>query len=200
MRTTAEETQRNDKLIIAAAIKVFSEKGYDAASMQDIANEAQISRGPLYYRYKTKKDIFLAAMDAYAKQELDEQAQILRQKKPAQERLRDYFKYASKFTYSNCAAFPLEIFSEPDMQDANERIREIYSWTAAITEKFVRSAVAEGALKPDTDVHGLVNLLFVCFDGMRYSHQKSGIIPTREMVEKTIDQICDLLIAGYGTE
>ena len=82
MRTTAEETQRNDEIIIAAAIKVFSEKGYDAASMQDIADEAKVSRGPLYYRYKTKKDIYLAAMDAYAKQELGEQARILRQKKP----------------------------------------------------------------------------------------------------------------------
>ena len=39
MRTTAEETQRNDENIIAAAIKVFSEKGYDGASMQDIADE-----------------------------------------------------------------------------------------------------------------------------------------------------------------
>ena len=58
MRTTAEETQRNDENIIAAAIKVFSEKGYDSASMQDIADEAQISRGPLYYRYKTKKGYF----------------------------------------------------------------------------------------------------------------------------------------------
>ena len=200
MRTTAEETQRNDEIIIAAAIKVFSEKGYDGASMQDIADEAKISRGPLYYRYKTKKDIFMAAMDVYAKHELGEQARILHQKKPANERLRDYLRYAIKYTTNNSAVFPLDIFSSPDMQDVNARIREIYAWSATITSKFVQSAIEEGTMKPETDVNGLVNLIFIIFDGLRYSHLKTGVIPTSEMVERTVEQICDLLIAGYGTE
>lgn len=200
MRTTAEETQRNDENIIAAAIKVFSEKGYDSASMQDIADEAQISRGPLYYRYKTKKHIFLAALDVYTKHELDEQARILRQNKPANESLRDYFRYAIKYASNNSAGFPLDIFSSPDMQDVNARIREIYTRSAMITAKFVQSAIAEGTMKPETDVNGLVNLIFIIFDGLRYSHLKTGVIPTSEMVERTVEQICDLLITGYGIE
>ena len=200
MRTTAEETQRNDEIIIAAAIKVFSEKGYDAASMQDIADEAKISRGPLYYRYKTKKDIFMAAMDAYAKCELEEQARILRQKIPVNERIREYLHYATKYARNNSAVFPMDIFTDSDMQDVNERIREIYAWSATLTGRFVQAAVAAGELKPETDVTGLVNLMFIIYDGLRYSHTKSGIIPTQEQVEKTIEQISNLLIAGYGTE
>lgn len=43
MRTTVEETKRNDRRIIDAAIRVFSEKGFEAASMQDIADQAQVS-------------------------------------------------------------------------------------------------------------------------------------------------------------
>lgn len=200
MRTTAEETQRNDEIIIAAAIKVFSEKGYDAASMQDIADEAKVSRGPLYYRYKTKKDIYLAAMDAYAKQELGEQARILRQKKPGTERLSEYLHFGSRFARKNSAIFPMDISTDPAMEDVNERIREIYSWSATMLRKFIESAIEAGEIKPGTDVDGLVNFLFIIYDGLRYSHVKSGIIPTPEQVEKTIDQITDLMIAGYGIE
>ena len=200
MRTTAEETQRNDEIIIAAAIKVFSEKGYDAASMQDIADEAKVSRGPLYYRYKTKKDIYLAAMDAYAKNELGEQARILRQKKPGTEKLSEYLHFGIRYAHKNSVAFPMDISTDPAMEDVNERIREIYSWSAAMLRQFVQSAVDAGEMKPGTDVDGLVNLLFIIYDGLRYSHAKSGIIPTPEQVEKTIDQITDLMIAGYGIE
>jgi hypothetical protein len=69
-----------------------------------------------------------------------------------------------------------------------------------ITAKFVQSAIAEGTMKPETDVNGLVNLIFIIFDGLRYSHLKTGVIPTSEMVERTVEQICDLLITGYGIE
>ena len=200
MRTTAEETQRNDEIIIAAAIKVFSEKGYDAASMQDIADEAKISRGPLYYRYKTKKDIYLAAMDAYAKQELGEQARILRQKKPLPERLREYLYYATKSIRDDQNAFPMDIFPDPGMQDVNARIREIYGWAYTINKRFVMSAVQNGEMRPDTDVDSVVNIMFVAFDGLRYSRMKSGVISSSEDLEKTIDQICNMMIAGYGTE
>ena len=139
-------------------------------------------------------------MDVYAKHELGEQARILHQNKPVNERLRDYLRYAIKYASNNSAGFPLDIFSSPDMQDVNARIREIYAWSATITSKFVQSAIAEGTMKPETDVNGLVNLIFIIFDGLRYSHLKTGVIPTSEMVERTVEQICDLLITGYGIE
>ena len=168
--------------------------------MQDIADEAKVSRGPLYYRYKTKKDIYLAAMDAYAKQELGEQARILRQKKPGSEKLSEYLHFGIRYARKNSAAFPLDISTDPAMEDVNDRIREIYSWSASMLRKFIESAIEAGEIKPGTDVDGLVNFLFIIYDGLRYSHVKSGIIPTPEQVEKTIDQITDLMIAGYGIE
>lgn len=200
MRTTAEETQRNDEIILAAAIKVFSEKGYDAASMQDIANEAKISRGPLYYRYKTKKDMFLAAMETYARAAVQEQKEILQQKKPPAEIFRDYLRFATRSMHSNSPSFPLEFFSDPAMDDVNEQIREIYSRSYTFLKQTIAEDVANGNLPPSTDVDSLVNVLYVIYDGLRYSRTKSGVIPSDERLEETVSHICDLLIAGYGLE
>ena len=200
MRTTTEDTLRNDENIIAAAIKVFSEKGYDAASMQDIADEAKISRGPLYYRYKTKKDIFLAAMDAYAEHELELQAETLQQNKPFSEKIKNYLLFATKNIRNDKPEFPLEVFAGADMQDVNQQVREIYARAFRITKDCVQQAIQSGDLLPETDVDRFTNVLFAAFDGLRYSRLKTGIIATNKNMEETIEEICRLLVAGYGTK
>ena len=203
MRTTVKETLRNDEIILNAAIKIFSEKGYDAASMQDIADEARISRGPLYYRYKTKKDIYLAAMDAYAERELGLQSEIFLQDKPFSQKLKDYLLFPTKNILNNQSVFPMDIFSSPDMQDVNERIREIYAWAFTLTKRWVQQAIKDGDLSPETDADYFVHVLFVAFDGLRYSRLKTGIIPTDQLLEtiiELIEQICHLLMTGYGIE
>ncbi|MBS7743475.1 MULTISPECIES: TetR/AcrR family transcriptional regulator [unclassified Chelatococcus] len=41
--------------LLEAALRVFSEKGYNRASLQDIANSVGILKGSLYYYYKSKE-------------------------------------------------------------------------------------------------------------------------------------------------
>lgn len=200
MRTTVAETKRNDERILDAAIRVFSEKGYEAASMQDIANEAQISRGPLYYRYKTKKDIFLAAMEVHYDREKEVLTQILWQEKPFSEMIRDYLCNAFRNLISDKPEFPMEIFSNPDMEDVNVRIRQCYSDAYGMVREALARGVQTGVLRADTDVEHLANLMFIAFDGLRYSRLKSGILTSSEKVEAAIDHMCMLVQARYGNE
>lgn len=46
------------ELIMDAAIKEISEKGYLGATMDGIASEAGVAKGTLYYHFKTKEDLF----------------------------------------------------------------------------------------------------------------------------------------------
>ena len=45
--------------ILAAALKVFAEKGFAATKVSNIASEAGLSHGLLYHYFKTKNDIFI---------------------------------------------------------------------------------------------------------------------------------------------
>lgn len=47
--------------IIAAAEKIFSQKGFDEASMDEIALEAQFTKRTLYLYFENKEDLFFAA-------------------------------------------------------------------------------------------------------------------------------------------
>jgi TetR/AcrR family transcriptional regulator len=46
-------------LIFQAAIDIFSEKGFDKATMDDIAARANVAKGTIYYHFKSKEELFL---------------------------------------------------------------------------------------------------------------------------------------------
>lgn len=48
--------------ILKAALKVFTEKGYSAATTSEIAREAGVAEGTIFRHFKTKKDILLATL------------------------------------------------------------------------------------------------------------------------------------------
>lgn len=49
--------------ILEAAAQIFSEKGYHAASMQDIALAVDLQKASLYHHFSSKQEILLAILD-----------------------------------------------------------------------------------------------------------------------------------------
>jgi AcrR family transcriptional regulator len=52
------EKERRRQQILVSAKRVFSDKGYSRATMEDIANEAELSPGTLYLYFKNKEELF----------------------------------------------------------------------------------------------------------------------------------------------
>lgn len=52
------ERERRQQQIIIAAKRIFSEKGYNKATMEDIAKEAELSPGTIYLYFKNKDELF----------------------------------------------------------------------------------------------------------------------------------------------
>src|SRR5439155_15495323 len=57
--------------IVAAALAVFTEKGFAAARLDDIAARAGISKGALYLYFETKEDLFRAVVTEAVAPNLD---------------------------------------------------------------------------------------------------------------------------------
>ncbi|MBN1667010.1 MAG: TetR family transcriptional regulator [Anaerolineales bacterium] len=49
--------------ILEAAAQIFSQKGYHAASMQDIANSVNLQKASLYHHVSSKQEILLELLD-----------------------------------------------------------------------------------------------------------------------------------------
>lgn len=71
MRRTKEEAEKTKEHIISATIKVMNEKGIGATRFEDIANEANVSRGAIYHYFKSKNEIIFTIHANMKKQMMD---------------------------------------------------------------------------------------------------------------------------------
>jgi AcrR family transcriptional regulator len=67
-RETKRETRKQE--ILAAATAVFAQKGFNGASMDDIVQESGLSKGGVYWHFKSKDDIITAIMGQFFSEEV----------------------------------------------------------------------------------------------------------------------------------
>src|SRR5215475_3071315 len=58
--------------IIDGACRVFLERGFDAASMGEIAREARVAKGTLYVYFKNKEELFEAIVEEQCKAQAEQ--------------------------------------------------------------------------------------------------------------------------------
>jgi AcrR family transcriptional regulator len=61
----AEKQARTRAELLTTAAKVFARRGYNGASVEEIAEEAGYSHGAVYSNFKGKADLFLAVFEDY---------------------------------------------------------------------------------------------------------------------------------------
>ena len=74
--------------ILEAAAQIFRQKGYHAASMQDIAEAVNLQKASLYHHISSKQAILLALLDQALDLLSERLMTVLKQDLPADEKLR----------------------------------------------------------------------------------------------------------------
>jgi TetR/AcrR family transcriptional regulator, mexJK operon transcriptional repressor len=62
-RPTREEAERRHNALLETAMRVFLERGLDAASIDEIAKRAGVAKRFLYARYRDKSELFIATVE-----------------------------------------------------------------------------------------------------------------------------------------
>lgn len=60
MRRTKEEAQATRENVLSSALHVFSQRGYAATRLEDIAKSAQVTRGAIYHHFGSKEELYKA--------------------------------------------------------------------------------------------------------------------------------------------
>jgi len=117
IRTTKEQALATRSRVIDAALTVFCRKGYGATTLEDIAAEAGLTRGAIYWNFKNKQDLYAAMTREYYAKLVDDEL-ISRAESAASplEALRNYM-----FNYNHNAV-------------ANPRVREFMEMIRYKTE------------------------------------------------------------------
>jgi AcrR family transcriptional regulator len=72
--TRAEKQAQTRAQLIDAAARVFARRGFQAATVEEIAEHAGYSHGAVYSNFAGKEELFLAVFERYMSQRIDEVA------------------------------------------------------------------------------------------------------------------------------
>lgn len=95
------------KEIIDAAERVFSKKGFLNATLDEVAQEAEFSKGALYIYFTSKEDILYTIIKEKSFMFGDKMLETLAGKKSFKEELRDFFEVNAELAFSEKAFFAL---------------------------------------------------------------------------------------------
>jgi len=152
--------------ILEAANKVFAEKGYHEATMDDIAKRLGVSKGAIYLYFASKEDLF-EAMCKTAPQAFKEilYSSFSTDTNPVQSATQ-FFDKMLKLSASN-PGLSFEILSEASR---NPTLKRILRQNHAEYEEVLTGFLAEGRKRrivaDNLDIHSLANSLIALWNGL----------------------------------
>ncbi len=178
--------------ILKAAALIFQEKGYHAASMQDIAEAVSLKKGSLYHHVNSKQDILLALLDEALFMILERLETIAIQDLSPSQKLRQVMRaYLSFLTESRSlsSVLLLEYRSlEPVYKDLHIPRRD---QVEQIWREIIKEGISQGEFiqsEPGLTTKALLGVLNWTITW----YQEDGLLSSDEIA----DQFADLFIQG----
>ena len=140
---------RKDQIMNAAQFVVAS-KGYDQARMDDIVEKAQLSKGAIYWYYKSKKDIYLSLIDYWFNEYSAGVLKSLEDKDSSSEQLKSLFDYFVDQFDKNPDTFKImvEFWRTSGLDvDFNNKLQEIYSQFLEYIIDIIKNGIDSGEFK-----------------------------------------------------
>ena len=154
--------RKRDEEVLNAAAKVFSERGYSDASVQDVADELGILKGSLYHYIRTKEDLLFWLLEEVHRdvEEILEGVAEAEGLDPL-ERLGLYVRRQVLYNLDNLQRISIYYH---DMERLGEERLEYILGRRKAHERFVtgliREAQEQGLAEPSLDPRVLSNCLF----------------------------------------
>jgi AcrR family transcriptional regulator len=147
---TQERSFETRRVILSAARDLFARNGYEAASVNQICQMAEVSKGAFYYHFASKQELFLELLNTWLDR-LDEQLAYLRAHSSsvpeALNRMTLVFGEVYAAAGGNLPLF-LEFWNQAQRQPAIwQRVIEPYRRYQQYFAAMLEEGVAEGSLK-----------------------------------------------------
>ncbi|NOR89929.1 MAG: TetR family transcriptional regulator [Anaerolineales bacterium] len=191
--------QERRKQILDAAEKVFTQRGFNKARMDDIVAESGLSKGALYWYYKSKDEIILALMDRFFAGEMQAGEELSSIEGDARQQLEIFFDTAFKDIrrFEERMSLGYEFFSlAARTEEVRDAIRGYYRRYQAIISQIIQQGIDSGefsSIDPDDTatvvisiVEGMALLWFL--DPELLDWDRIGDLPTRIFLQGIMEK------------
>ncbi|SHE75670.1 TetR/AcrR family transcriptional regulator [Clostridium fallax] len=183
---------KTKKSIIEAAINIFSKRGYNGATIDEIVLEAGVVKGTLYYHFKSKEEIFNFIIDEGIKVLQNHLKDIDNENIDPLEKLKNICRIQLTMLYKNKEFFRVLI-----SQLWGQEIRQLQIRTRLLDyfkeiEIYIKEAMDEGLIKK-----GDANFMAHTFFGVLISSAVYEIFTIDKVdLDKVINNLID--VSFYG--
>lgn len=204
-RFAAGEDPSKREQILDGAWRMFRQKGFDAASMNDITREAGVSKGTIYVYFANKEELFAALIDRHRAQFADSMRDIL----AGSEEVRDgLWQFGTAFANRLiCTDMIPALRSVLGVIDRMPKLSQRFFTSApnnvkVVLEDFLNHHIAQGSLDVD-DVDLAARQFIELATGnifkFRLFGELEGPVPDEEL-DRIISSAVRVFMAAYGTK
>jgi TetR/AcrR family transcriptional repressor of nem operon len=160
------------------AMGVFWRKGYEATSLVDLMEATGLSKSSLYGTFGGKRELFLAAFDAYREERAWDMGQVLHQA-PARQAIETFFRMiidvaqASELSHG-CMSINQAVELAPHDPEIQGRVEEDFQRIEDALTRAIERGQADGSVKNTRDARELARLLVVAFPGLQVMMRAGG--------------------------
>ena len=164
-RKEREKGHRREE-ILDAAQEVFFGKGLATATMDEIAEKAELSKGTIYLYYKSKEDLYLGVMMRGIQILHDKLSAVIARNNPAPQTMTDVSQEFYRFFNSHRDYFRMLHFLQTPMlhKQASEEMQQhcdaLYHKIWGMVADVLRRGIREGTVRPDLNPVEILTILW----------------------------------------
>lgn len=195
------ERRNRDSQILEAAVRIFSEKGYAATSLQDVADAVGLLKGSLYHYISSKESLLSRIFQEAHEQATTLMAEVDDLGLPPDEHLREYIRRLTLFYLGNRERASL-YFSEWRHLTGDERAtvlkqrREFATYLRRVLER----AKAAGLARDDLDVKLATFYLVAAVNGVLVWYRPGGGLSASRIAAEVADMSCAAVLSPATPE
>lgn len=185
------ERRARREAIRAAAVRVFADRGFNRATIEDIARRAEVSVGTIYLHYRSKEDLYVSLLFESMERFTEAIERIMASGAPPDRQLRQVWDYFYDYHARYPQSYRVLVFlQQPGLTEgiAPKTLQEINVRAArnfSLVSRIVAAAVDEGIYRPHTP-REVVDLLWALFLGLVHLSE------TRKNLAVTVSTLRDL--------
>lgn len=170
-RKTKAEAEQTRLRILRAALSLFAEKGYERTTFEDVARRIRLSKGAVYWHFKSKPDLLSALVAEMSARHVEKLEKILPHA-DSLEGLKAHMVARARFavgTPDNRKFFHMMLrldWPAPKFAPLKQRLRQMETGPFFIIEKALREVKSRGGLRPDVDVPEVRDVLGAMWLGL----------------------------------
>jgi AcrR family transcriptional regulator len=148
MNQTKQDLRKDQ--ILDAALTVLVQNGYEGSRMDDVVSESQLSKGAIYWYYKSKKDMYLDLVNFWVIRYSATINHLVENDQSAPDQLKSLFNYFIDQYESDPDPFIAltEFWSMAQKDDDfRAKLQKVYSQFLEVLEKIVAKGVKDGDFK-----------------------------------------------------